>query len=144
VYNWNIFCAWTSRMHTQIHKTHHGSNLGEATTFPFIVFFVINHRGYTQMSFCPRTPKMGMLKFLKLRFLKLWRHVTSYANLQLRWDLNQSCNFRQEFSKDMWHTTYTHIIQGDYWFLVVRNQIGTLIRNPSFGHNLCYKYSNGS
>jgi len=44
----------------------------------------------------------------------------------------------------MWHTTCTHVIQGDSQSLVVKNQIGTLILNPSFGHNLCYKYSNGS
>jgi hypothetical protein len=48
-------------MHTQIHKTHHILNLrGEAITFPLIVFFVINHGGYIQMSFCPRTPNILM------------------------------------------------------------------------------------
>jgi hypothetical protein len=31
------------------HKTHHGPNLGEATTFPFIVLFVPGHRACTQM-----------------------------------------------------------------------------------------------
>jgi len=34
--------------------------------------------------------------------------------------------------------------QGDSQLLMVKNQIGTLTPNPSFGHNLCYKYSNGS
>jgi hypothetical protein len=32
-----MFGAKMSHMQTQIHKIHHGSNLGEATTFPFIV-----------------------------------------------------------------------------------------------------------
>jgi len=44
----------------------------------------------------------------------------------------------------MWHITCTHVIQNDSQLLVVRSQIGTLTPNPSFGHNLCYKYSNGS
>jgi hypothetical protein len=42
---------------TRIHKTHHGPDLGEATTFPLIVYFVPNHETSTQMSFCPKTPK---------------------------------------------------------------------------------------
>jgi hypothetical protein len=34
--------------------------------------------------------------------------------------------------------------QGDSWFLVVKSQIGNLIHGPSFGHNLCFRYPNGS
>jgi hypothetical protein len=37
-----------------------------------------------------------------------------------------------------------HIFQGDSWLLTGGSQIGTLIPNPSFGNNLCFKYSNGS
>jgi hypothetical protein len=44
----------------------------------------------------------------------------------------------------MWHATYTQVNQGDSWFLVVGSQIGTLTPNPSFSHNLCFKYPNGS
>jgi len=44
----------------------------------------------------------------------------------------------------MSHTSYTHVIQDDSQLLVVRNQIDILIPDPSFGHNLCCKYSNGS
>jgi len=50
---WNIFGAWTSHEHTQTSKIHHSSDLGEAITFPLIIFSVINHRGYIQMSFYP-------------------------------------------------------------------------------------------
>jgi hypothetical protein len=32
--------------------------LGKATTFPFIIFFMISHRGYIQMPFCLETPKL--------------------------------------------------------------------------------------
>ncbi len=33
--------------------------LGEAITFPLIVFFVLNHGAITQKSFCPTTTKVG-------------------------------------------------------------------------------------
>jgi hypothetical protein len=44
-------------MQTRTHKIHHGLDLGEATTFPLIVFYVLGHGTSTQMSFCPRTLK---------------------------------------------------------------------------------------
>jgi hypothetical protein len=50
------FGAWTSHEQTRNHKTHHDSNLKEATTFPFIVFFMLSHGASTQMSFCHRIP----------------------------------------------------------------------------------------
>jgi hypothetical protein len=54
----NIFDAWTSHGQTWTHKIHHDPDLGEATTFPFIVFFVPGHGASTQMSFCPGFPKL--------------------------------------------------------------------------------------
>jgi len=36
--NWSIYGAWMNHGPTQIHKIHHGPNLGETITFPFIVF----------------------------------------------------------------------------------------------------------
>jgi hypothetical protein len=44
----------------------------------------------------------------------------------------------------MCHATYKYVIQGDLQLLVVGSQIDTLTLNLSFGHNLCYKYLNGS
>jgi hypothetical protein len=44
----------------------------------------------------------------------------------------------------MWHATCTQLNQGNYRLLVVRSQIGSLTPNPSFGHNLCFEYPNGS
>jgi hypothetical protein len=38
------------------HKIHHGSNLGEATTFPLIIYFVATHRAHIQIAFCFGTP----------------------------------------------------------------------------------------
>jgi hypothetical protein len=45
----NTFGAHMSHGHTRTHKIHHGPNLREANTFPFIVLFVISHKGYIQM-----------------------------------------------------------------------------------------------
>jgi hypothetical protein len=44
----------------------------------------------------------------------------------------------------MWHAIYSQEIQGDSQLLVVGNQIGNLIPGPSFDHNLCFNYPNGS
>jgi hypothetical protein len=39
----SIFRAKMSHGQTQTHKIHHSPDLGEATTFPLIVFFVYFH-----------------------------------------------------------------------------------------------------
>jgi hypothetical protein len=41
---------------TQTHNAHHGLDLEEATIFPLIVFFVLDHMAITQMSFVPGLP----------------------------------------------------------------------------------------
>jgi hypothetical protein len=114
VYNWSTFGARTNHGQTQIHKIHHGLNLGEATTFPLIVFYVPGHEAYTQMSFCLKTPKLGLPQ--------LWRPITSCANLRLKRGLKQSCNLHWEISSSMWNATYTQVNQGDYRLLVMENQ----------------------
>ncbi len=81
---WSTFDARTNHGHTRTHKIHHDPDLGEAITFPLIVFFVINHEGCIQMSFCLRTSKLGVLKLSKLKLLALWKATTSFQNLQLR------------------------------------------------------------
>jgi len=55
--SWGIFGAQINYEQTQTHKTHHGLNLGEATTFPLIVYSVRGHGTSTQMSFCLETLK---------------------------------------------------------------------------------------
>jgi hypothetical protein len=46
VHSLSIFGARTKHGHPQIHKTHHGLDLGEATTFPLIVYFVPLHEAH--------------------------------------------------------------------------------------------------
>ncbi len=55
----NTFGAKMSHGQTQIHKTHHGLDLGEATTFPLILYFVTLHEAHIQMTFCPRSPEIA-------------------------------------------------------------------------------------
>ncbi len=62
----------------------------------------------------------------------------------MRWGLKQSCRPHRDLSNDMWHVTWTQGNQDDSQLLMVRSQIGNLIPSPSFGHNLCFRYPNGS
>jgi hypothetical protein len=89
--------------------------------------------------FVLRVPKLP-----KLKLLKIWKAITSFVNLWLRWGLKQNYNPCQELSNNMWHASYTHVFQDNYQLLMVGNQIGTSTLDPFFGHNLCFKYSNGS
>jgi hypothetical protein len=57
VHNLGTLNARTSHGQTRTHKIHNGRDLGEAITFPLIVYSAPLHRGHIQMTFCPRTPK---------------------------------------------------------------------------------------
>jgi hypothetical protein len=84
MHSWITFGARMNHEHTRIHETHHSLDQGEAITFPLIIFFVPSHGGYIQMSFCPGTIKLGVLKFSKLGLSKLWKPITFCEDLQLR------------------------------------------------------------
>jgi hypothetical protein len=127
VHSWNTFSAWTNHRQTWIHKTHHGPDLGEATTFPFIVFYAPSHEASTQV---------GVPKFPKLGLLQLWSPIILCVNLQLRWGLKQRYNPCQELLNSMWHATCMQGNWSNFWLLVVENQIGNFTPGPSFGHNL--------
>jgi hypothetical protein len=144
MHSWNTFGARTNYEQTWTHKTHHGPNLREATTFPLIVFFVSNHGASTQMSFRPKTLNLGVPIFPKLGLLQLWRPIIFCANPQLKWCPKKSCNLHQELFNSMLHATYKKLNQGNFRLLMVGSQIGNLTLSPSFGHNLCFKYPNGS
>ncbi len=62
------FGAQMNHGQTRTHKTHHGPNLGEAITFPLILYFVPDHKISTQMSFYPGTPKWSF-EILTIRTL---------------------------------------------------------------------------
>jgi hypothetical protein len=141
MHSWSTFGAQMSHGQTQIHKIHHNPDLKESTTFPLIIFSKHGHGAYTQMSFCPGTLKLGVPK---LRLLQLWKPITSCENLRLRWGLKQICSTHQKLFNNMWHSTYTQVNQGNSRLLAIKSQIGNLTTGPFFGHNLCFKYPNGS
>jgi hypothetical protein len=53
----SAFGVTMSHGQTQTRNIHHGPDLGEAITFPLIIFFVFGHGANIQMSFCPGIPK---------------------------------------------------------------------------------------
>jgi hypothetical protein len=75
------FGAQTNHAQTQTHKTHHGPDLGEATTFPFIVYFVLGHMTCTQMSFCFETPKWELRNFQNWDSHKLFVQTSDWGEV---------------------------------------------------------------
>jgi hypothetical protein len=136
---WALLGARTSHGQTRTHKTHHGPNLGEATTFPLIVYYVPLPQGPHPNGILSRDSQMRVPKFPKLGLSQLWGPITWCEDLWLRWGLNQSCSPRQELSNDMLHATCTQEIWVNPRILVVRSQIGNLTPGFSFGHNLCFR-----
>jgi hypothetical protein len=105
--------------------------LGEATTFPLIIYYVLGHGTSTQMSFCLETPAT----------LETHNFV---CKLPIKARSKASCSLRWEISNGMWYFTCMQTSQGDSWLLVVGSQIDNLIPDLSLGHNLCCNYPNGS
>ncbi len=58
--------CWDEPRATWTHKTHHGPDLGEATTFPLIVYSVTLHGAHIQMAIFPGTPKWEFRNYFAL------------------------------------------------------------------------------
>ncbi len=89
MHSWSIFGAKTSHGQTQTHKTHHGPDLGETTTFLLIVYSVPSHRTNTQMTFCLGTSKWESRNSQSLDSRnfgesKFWGPITLSIDLRLR------------------------------------------------------------
>jgi len=87
---------------------------------------------------------MGVSKLPKLGLSWLWGPITLCAQLQLRWGLKQSYSPCWDISNDMLHATCMQGNRVDSWLLVVGNQIVKFTPGPSFHHNLCLWFPNGS
>jgi hypothetical protein len=76
----------------------------------------------------------------------LWSPITLRADLRLQCSLKKSCRSRRDLSNGMSHVLYNQVFRVDSRLLVVGSQNwqtpGNSIPDPSFGHNLCYKYLN--
>jgi hypothetical protein len=132
-------------MGTLTHKTHHGPDSGEATTFPHIVFSTMLRRGYIQMALFPRTPKLeswNCPEIILVGVPGLWALITPNWKVWLWRGLNQSCSPRRDLSNAMSHSQFEGREEVDSRLLVVRSQIANLTPGPSFAHNLGYRYPN--
>jgi hypothetical protein len=67
--SWSTFGARMNHKQTQTHKTHHSSNLGEATTFPFIIFSMIGLPWDLHPNvILSRNPQLGNLEIGEIGF----------------------------------------------------------------------------
>ncbi len=86
---------------TRTHKTHHSPDLGEATTFPLIVYFAPLHGAYIQMAFLSWDSRVGVPKLRQPGLPRLWSPITLRADLGSRCGLKQSCSSCRELSNGM-------------------------------------------
>ncbi len=128
------------------HKTHHGPDSGEATTFPHIVYSAMLRRTYIEVALFPGTPKLESRNPTKCpgsELPGLWEVIAPRPNLGSRRGLNRSCSPRRDLSNDVSYSRIGHRELVDSWLLVVGSQIVSLTPGPSFAHNLGDKCPNG-
>jgi hypothetical protein len=87
---------------------------------------------------------VGVPKFSQLGLPRLWGPITLRANLWLRGGLKKSHSPHQELSNNMLHATCMQGNRVNSLLLVVGSQTTNLTPGPSFGHNLCFRFPNGS
>jgi hypothetical protein len=139
VHCWSTFGVRTNHERPWTHTTHHGPDLGEASTFPLIVYSAPLREARIQMAFCPRTPKLPTLGLPQLCGV-----ITLCADLRSGWGMKKRCSPRWELSNGVLHATCMQGNRVDSWLLMVGSQTATLTPALSFGHNLCFKCPNGS
>ncbi len=79
------------------HKTHHGPDSEEATTFPHIVFSAPLRRDYIQMALFLGTPKLesrNCPEIVPVGVPGLWELITPDCKVRSQRGLNQTCNPR--------------------------------------------------
>jgi hypothetical protein len=121
------------------HKTHHGPDLGEATTFPHIVFSTTLHRDYIQMALFPGTPKLESRNCPEIVLVGvpgLWELITPDYRVWSQRGLNQSYSPCRDLSNAMLRFQLGGPEEIDSRLLVVGSQTASLTPGPSFAHNL--------
>ncbi len=125
--------------------THHGPNLGEATTFPHIVFSASHRRGYIQMALFPGTPKLesrNCPKTVPVGVPGLWELVTPDCQVWSQQGLNQSCSPCRDLFNAVLQSQFKRREEVDSRLLVVGSQTASLTPGPSFAHNLGFRCPN--
>jgi hypothetical protein len=143
VHNLSTFGARMSHEQSQIHKIHHGPDLGGSHHLPPFGILYASPQGPHPNGILSQHSQMGVPKFPNLRLLQLWGPIILCADLRSRWSLEQSCISRQELSNSMSHTTCMQGNRGDSQLFVVGSQIANLTPSLSFGHNLCFNFQMG-
>jgi len=126
---------------TLTHKTHHGLDSREATTFPHIIFFAPLRGGYIQMARFPETPKLESRNCLEIVLVGvpgLWELISPDYQVWSRWGLNQGYSSLRELSNAMSHFWFGCREEVDSRLLMVGSQISNLTPDSSFAHNLGY------
>ncbi len=131
---------------TWTHKTHHGPDSGEATTFPLIVFSAAGRGSYIRMAHFVGTPEMesrnGVPKLSRVGVPGLWTATAPRPELESGRVLNQSYSSCRELSNVMSHSPRQRWEEVDSRLLVVGSQTASLTPDPSFAHNLSCRCSN--
>jgi hypothetical protein len=123
------FGAQMSHGQTRTHKIHHSPDLGEATTFPFIVYFVLGHGANTKWHFIPGLQsgspeifKIGTSVTLEVHNF-VWRPP---IKVMFKAKLYLSSRVFQRYAACHLHARKLSLTPG-----------------PSFGHNLCFNVQMG-
>ncbi len=74
--------------------------LGEATTFPLIVYSMTSHRAYIQMVFLSQDSRVGISKLRQRGLRRLWNPITLPTYLESRCGMKQSYSSCWELSND--------------------------------------------
>ncbi len=117
--------------------------LGGSHYLPLYSILYTSPRGPHPNGFLSQDSQVGVSKFPQLGLPRIWGRITSRADLQSQWGPKQSCSPCQELSNGMSHATWTQGNQVDSRLLMVGSQTANLTPNLSFGHNLCFRCSNG-
>ncbi len=80
---WSTLSARTSHGQLWTHKTHHGPDSREATTFPHIVFFAPFRGTYIRMVFLSQGSQGGVPKLSRFGLPPLCEVITLCSDLQL-------------------------------------------------------------
>ncbi len=120
--------------------------MGEATTFPLIVYYVTLHGSHIQMAFLSRDSRAGVPKSRPAGLPRLWSPITLRADLGSKCGLKQSCRSRRELSNGMLQVVCSQVFRVDSRLLVVGSQNWQTLESstlgPSFGDNLCFRCPN--
>ncbi len=116
--------------------------LGRSHHIPPYSIFCTSPRGLHPNGFLSRDSQVDSPKSPKLGLPQFWSLITLRADLGSRCGLKKSFSSRRELSNGMSHSLCSRVNRVDFRLFLVGSQTDNLTPGPSFGHNLCFRYSN--